>query len=74
MRKQSALAFANHLAAVMEAAHERFDLTQSELQWAVTRARNILEHKAKRAGQEADFLQRVIDAKERQNRDEEAVR
>ena len=70
MSKQSALAFANHLVAAMEAAHERFDLTQSELQWAVTRARNILEHKAKRAEQEADFLQRMIDAKERRERDE----
>jgi len=75
MSKQSALAFANHLVTVMDDAFARWpDLTQSEIQWAVTRARNILEHKAKRAEQEADFLQRMIDAKERQERDEELVR
>jgi hypothetical protein len=68
MSKQSALAFANHLVTVMDDAFARWpDLTQSEIQWAATRARNILEHRAKQAERDADLLQRCLDAKERQD-------
>jgi len=75
MSKQSALAFANHLVATMADARVRWpDLAESEIQWAAKRARGILEHRAKQAERDADLLQRMIDAKERQERDEELVR
>jgi hypothetical protein len=75
MSKQSALAFANHLVATMADASVRWpDLTESEIQWAAKRARGILEHRAKQAERDADLLQRMIGAKERQERDEELVR